>query len=724
MLKKIFKILLIIPILFLFILPGNNKVFAKSKYVSNLSEDEIGKIFKLEAGNIKDPWQWLSESKTYTIIETDDQGYITYWWNAPNIQMSAQNTLYDTITFSGYGQRVGEDPSKKPVLVNIPEANRAKTGLQRYGLYIQNPTYFGERPLTTISITGVLTPDGFFDGVKRAWNFIFTGKIVEYPTEEDLSTLLYVAPRDYDPSGITFKNWIRENWYKHVVPDAKHGGIDKGQILLKSADPKTGKDASGKMWVKDTVINQNGLAKPGLTPDEIQNTLKAVTGDQYQDVVKGIILASKVKKSHHTERVMPYDLTRMTSKDRELYNGITDPRSEIQQSLLSTGYDKGVWNNLKSSYLSWSSKLAEYTIALNQIARFSFFEKLGLNPTDFWDSKIMEILMLIMFGAFTFYLTRSAYLVIRGNHSLILLFSKICALFLSIMLIYAMSQDSKGTYNDIKSMSTTIFNLGNSTLQADQSINSLMGGNDSTPEEKEDTEMWLPYFNAWTRYQTSYSLLDKQQVIDTDDGRPETNGLQIPKIGNTEQKIWSTVLASAATTEDNYSGQVYRMVDHFMAPRISGYDGISVNSIKVEKNENYKQHFQTSFDLAIVFMQMLLLFVIVIKVLLFLELMINIAMLLINLALAVSNKNQLIKVFKELGVSVLNIMFANMACAILVWASMIVEGWTGFALAIFLAFLIFKMIGALMNSTSIFVPKSFRMIGKAFHKLGTLFQPA
>lgn len=693
-----------------------------SEYYSHISQDELTDIFSLNIKKIPQPWQWISDAQTFVVVEDKDGDY-TYWWNTPNIQMSFQNSLYSILSMSGYGNGVGENPQDSKWLVSLPEKSEAKTAQQAYGFHIQNPSYVGERPLITINIMDVLLPDGFFDGVGRLATTIFTGNILSAPTSDDMNTLLYAAPRDYETTGRTFENWVDKHW-----AEAMENLKDKpGQILLSTADSSTGKDSNGVVWVKETIIDDYGLDEM-TDAKKICKELQEICGSNYPDVAKNILLASGIESSHNTERIMPYDLTRMNDTDKQMFNGISDPRSSIQESLLSTGYDNILWGMFKSSILTISGNLSEMAVALNSFTNFKFIENIGFKPIEFWSNSIIQILVLIMMSAFLFFCIKSVIFVIKGHKSMFHTVTKIIAIFFVCLAVYGIGHNPDGSYNLIKTVSTTVFNFGSNLMSQDDHLKALYGTGDNA--EKEDCQLWLPYFNTWTSYHTNHTLLDSAQVINTSEDsseleQPEVKNLVVPTIDNVEQNLWSTVLADSFTTKSNYSNSIYRAVDHFMAPRITNTELIEENkslNISVKTNENYTGNIQSNIDFGSIPFQIVLVLLVLMKVLLFFEFLLNVALLLVNITLAVTDKFKLSLVVKELGASMLNVMFVNLAISLVVWASLISSGFISVILCIFFVFIFFSIIKMLCNSNTVFTPKFFRPARKMFYKTADMFK--
>lgn len=702
-----FKKYFILLIFTLFILNSNIKIHAK-EYHSNLSSEEIKDIFSLKVEDVKDPWTWISKTKTFIIVEKNE-GDTIYWWNVPNLQMTAKNNLYDLIAISGYGSGSGKSPQNSKCLAKLDNPN---TALKKYGFNIPSPTYVGERPLITISTLDVLLPDNMIDTVGRLSNLIFDGEVTGLVSNKDMKSLMYLAPRDYDDN-ITFEKWVKNNWYDAL------GKIKNGQVLLTKANQETG-EFNGKYWVKDTIINKNNLSKPGLSEKYICQKLKEICGSNYPDVAKNIIITSNLKQKSSNTRIMPYDFDKMTSEDKKLFSGLKDPRCEIQKTMLDTGYDKHIFGLFKSFILSLSGKISEITICLNSFSNFTFLENIGLNPLKLWNNSITHFLILIMLLVFVFYVVKSALKVVSGKEGNFHLIIKVLSTFLVAIFILNLSYNQENTYKSLKYISTRIFNLSHVVFEKHETLNPLYGTGNSV--DKENVELWLPYFNTWTHYNTNHSLLDSTQIINKNYKHVEEKGLKVPKIGNIEQNLWCTILADNFTKKENYSGDVYRVVDHFMAPRIDKFEyKNSKIDLKIKQNENYNGDIQSHINFSSIPFQLLVLFFVLLKVLLFFEFIFNISMFIFNLTLSVTSKFKISLILKELGASMLNISIINIIIGLTVWSTLSAYGISALFICIFYIYLTYNIIKSLGKNNSVFTPKFFRPIRKIYYDTKDIF---
>ena len=667
------------------------------EYYTNISDEELAEIFSLEVSDIPNAFDWITQVNTYVIIE-ERGGEYTFWWNAANMQQTFYNMLYDVLSQSGYGDGAGMDPAERSVngKVQVTGQNGADNAMERYGFDIPSPTYYGERPLISISILGVLTPDGVFDGIGRIWDLIFHGTILNYPTDKDLDSLLYMAPRDYNTSGATFYNWVKENWDDMV----SNGLPQPGQILLGTAD-SDGKKA-GKLWIAQKILYDQGLMQVGLDPDYVVSELEVICGQYYGQVAEGIMLTSGCEQVHHYERLMPYDLSRLNSTDAIQFNGISDPRADKQENLLSTGYLNVLPNVAANMVLDVSSSLSETAVFLNRVCNFTLIEGLGFDPIALWNNSLVQFMLYLMLFAVLFLGVRAAFKVLTGSSGQFRAALNVAGTLVIALCIWGVALNPMCAYRTVKNLMTQIIDFGNAVLTNEPQIHELYGTTDAAG--KEDVNLWLPYFDTWTYYNTNHGVLDERQGITGSTG-PELNGLQVPEISGVRQDLWCTVLADAICTDEAYSGNIYRMVDHFMAPRITLNDPTTVD-FTVKKNENWNGNIQSSINLASIPMQLLIVVLIALKVILFIEMLFDFAFLIVNMALSVTDGKRTFRYVKELFAMSVDVAMCNLIVCFVVYVSLIVHNiFLSIILFIFMVFVLYSILKTLMSFNSVFRPK-------------------
>jgi hypothetical protein len=620
------------------------------------------------------------------------------------------------ISDSGYGNGIGQDPASNQWLVPVGNNTKKSTALQKYGFNIPTPTYNGERPLIAIDINGILLPDNPVDGAVKFVSGVFGGSITDAPNDGDYDSLTYLSPHDYSTVNKTFEAWIAKDWDKAMSK------ISDGQCLLSSASKGDCKDDSGQVWVKKTLIDDNHIgANSGKNAGQIADQLKALSGKNYQDVCKNIILASGSKSSNFgTERMMPYDKDRMNSTDAKMFS-VSDPRSDMQQNLFGTGKLNQIKTYLYSFVLSISSFFAEATVSLNSVGNFSFLDYSGINPSLLWITNIIQFLVTIIMCGFIIYIIWHTFKFVTGHNSAGIVLKKVLTAFVLCIIIASIAFNPGKSWSFTRQMMTTGMNLTNTAMSSDKQISSLYGN--GTADEKESVSLWLPYFNMWTKYQTNHSITDSQENVNLKDGKPETQDMKTVKVGGKDQTLWSAYLADAFTADNKvYSGDIYRVVDHFMAPRVSVKLDENNKSFTVDanKNENYNGNIQSTIDPMLSFTQLLLLFIVFIKVLLFWEFIINFMLLIIRLALSIDKIGNTSKVFKEFGASMVNVLVINAIVTLIVFTCLEASGMALFVITLFYTFLVYSIIKNLYTSSSVFKPKFLGLFKSGMQTVGRM----
>ena len=771
---KLFSIFSLLIIIMNFIVPlynyENNNVYYNENIVyadklkkdtdgsifnSNLSDEEIEKIYSLYVTDVLDPWSWISDMHTYIIHQknyekvegTKDKYDFTklenevYWWNAPNIQSTAYNTLYDFITNSGYGYKIGVPWEDREWIIAAKNARTASNAMEKYGFNLPNPAYIGERPLIAVSVTEILKPDSVLDGIGRlvsAVTSLFDGiKIIGKPTGKDMKTLLYLAPHDYENGGNSFKAWVKKNW-KQAIQSKDNGGIDPGVVLADDGDDSTGQSPDGNYYVWGNLLEYDNekLKEKGLSADEICQILNDICGEKYGEVASNIVKAgldAGINNVNIPVRQMTYDYSKLNAKDKQIV-GITDPRAEMQKSLIDTGEDKQLKNYIANFIINISGKISELSVALNGITNFTFIENAGIDPTVLWTNSILKFIMTIAGCAFIIYIIYASVKVIKNPNNSIYTVVRVFSTAIILCTILGICYNTENFYNFLKDTSTKIFNLSNVTLESNANINELYGT--SKGADAENVTLWIPYFNLWTTYHTNHTILDDSQQINEDDDYGETKKLNISIIGGKRQKLWSILLADIVSSDKVYSNSIYRIVDHFMAPRINpkfDFDYFTENDVDAKtyveqngymmlKNENYNGNIQSTINISSIPFQLIILFITLLKVFVFFEFIYNIAMLLINLALSIVEKDKIKNIIKDLIGSMLDLVFLNLYNSILVWLCLICEGIIGVILSLFSIYVTYAILKTVYNSNSMFTPKFIKPLRKCINSLSNIFR--
>lgn len=696
-----------------FIVPAHSSAIeSDSEYKTNLKDKQADDLFDLSIGDITDPLEWLKSRNTYSLLETTPSGQQIYWFNVPNLQTVIYNQATQVIPTGYMGSGSIPRDRNDTALIKLPKAKNAHTAMQRYGFRIPSPAYIGETPKITLSVMGVLIEDNPITFAVNKVKGLFGGSIISAPDKKDYQTLKYISPSDYSPTENTFEKWAGLYW-NDVMKE-----MEAGQVLISGADKEGKKD--GVQFVKQTVITDNGLDRID-DPKKLDDELKKILGPDYQDVVSNIVafgVDSESAKSfdQSPERIMPYDVTTLTDTDAK--NLVSDPRVEKQTPVsvfgleINVGLDNMALNQVAKLFISIAGGVSELTVFLNSVTTFSTIEAVGIDVTELWSSPIMTVLSVVVMVGLLVVLLGHITKIARGGGSVGKALTHALVSFVVLGVIFCMSTNTDKTYRTIKSATSVFLNVGSSITEMTGTGKELMG--DGSKEEKVQTNYWIPYFSLWSEYNTSKNLNDKSLVINKSAAKnePEQNDMTMPKLGDHEIPLWNANLAEAFTSGPMIDKDAYRTVDHLMAPRLKVGDAPKI--FETSRNENYSKPVQSSFDIGL-FLLVIVLFVgVVIKVVLFLEFVYYLVMAPVNLALSTYAKGRVQRMGKEFAASFVRVGLWDIVISMVVYISMITSGVMSLLFSVLLVIGFVKGLQALSYSNSVFVPNTLRIARKYF----------
>lgn len=402
---------------------------------------------------------------------------------------------------------------------------------------------------------------------------------------------------------------------------------------------------SNTNYVHPTGIILNGIAGGSAEPLEykeeltraeaikILTLLQSKCGPTYQEIMENIVTCMIQNAAHEGEeieleqyidpRIMPYDRDTLipsggggTDVNGETIH-IADPRVSIYKneniigSYVTTGRlhpEYLLKNKILIRGALWITSLfARWSIFFNQITNFQVIDNLGLSPTNMWKSfssiAVTAIIMILLIINIVIY----AFKFIKGQAGVGQVIGRVVFFLGVLTLILLLVFYPDKTWNNYKTLFNKVNNMGEMTIISTMdNVGELYGnGNDSS------VTYYLTYFNLWTLYNTGYNIAAPQQVIDYND--PEAEDMQVPQIDGNDTTLWCVVLADSFnrkgynTTNMSYDSKnglninanAYRVVDHFLAPRLyttgpvesgSGGDG-ALNMVNTV-NENFNGKFQ------------------------------------------------------------------------------------------------------------------------------------
>lgn len=353
-------------------------------------------------------------------------------------------------------------------------------------------------------------------------------------------------------------------------------------------------------------------------------------------------------------RSMPYDVQTLSKQDRSNYT-IDDPRTKrFTDSLFGgivanfmPGYDFFIYFKIEPFILDLNGTIAEWTIFLQRLKNFDNFGMTNdkdsavikeLNPLYFWSNNLIELLLYILSILFMISTLKIIISYIRGNKngSVVKMIVAFLVFVIEVVMLTGLITNRDVMWTTFKNGMNAVMSIGEqSMLTESNEFEYLFGAGE---HRDTSTYYYLPYLDNWSKYHTGYSLFDKEhQYIDIDKHKdlPELAGFineyinvldKSPKLDYTtiDSRIyhWSILLLDSfssygesfssnsttipkgtlpnVSTDIKVNGKLinknaYRVVDHFMAPRvhITKNDDNSV-LLSTTQNENYNGKFQNS----------------------------------------------------------------------------------------------------------------------------------
>ena len=540
--------------------------------------------------------------------------------------------------------------------------------------------------------------------------------------------------------------------------------IPQNQCLLSNADGNCVKTVAGtetSVSVKDLYFESGAFkidtGRGKLTRAQaikVMNTLQSYLGPTYSEAMSNLMtimeqrLGDKYKTPKYLDpRVMPYDIDLLQLDQDKKDITVRDPRVEIYNKTNTFGGLVNERINLKSVFnqntlmkpaLKVIGLFSKGAVVVNQLTNFEVIDNLGLSPAKLWKSAPATLAMLLLMCLFVFKLVKMASKFLTGNgvalHQ-VLITTFFFACMLGLVTMFTIRPDR--TWNTIKKVGNVAFNAGETiTVEQNGNVSELFGDNiDSS------VTYYLPYFNAWTEYNTGYPLLAKEQQIDKKSNAPEVDSIKLPKLNGKETQLWAVVLAdsfnqkgengyganienAATNTEATKNGMVvntnaYRAVDHFIAPRLtskSPKDG-KLN-ITNTINENYNGHFQNmSFfsTCAHIITAFNMFLIALIKCLIFYYFVYMLFMLIYNLILAVGARTDVRKLFKNTFFQLIYITLWGTYAGLVILLNSASTDLLAFAFSVGLLSLTFTFV-RIMKSFPDTYPASLKIVGNLVDK--------
>lgn len=745
------------------------------KFLSNLSDDELNTIWSFKVlwsdSDITRPFEWIKRTKTFIVAAMKERNKkfqpSGYYFNAPN----PQNIIFSRSLYglpNGYlGLGINPDKRRKnyPLLLLKKDKDEEKrirehpkTKFEKYGYGLPNPIYVSEYPRVDMTIGGVVFDDGEtfiekawdtiktgLDKIRKAidsvWSTIFGNSLIPPPDQGDLMSLNYLRPHDYVPeSENSLERWIGVNLESiKKVPD--------GQILVRQSAEidENGKDKNSEMqYIKGKIFNKDMLS---LSPENMIITLKKLCKPHYHEVMNNLIAAAIEQGASKAEnlpmRIMPYDVDSLVGKDRDSL--IRDPRCSPTIKMVAEipfDIDPYIMGGISNKILEFGSDMSELSLRLNNLASFDLFKEMGFDLSIFYDNAIITPLLFVLTAGGLILIGLLGLKWLSGNIGALKVFSALgTAILLSAFLVLA----KKGVlYNNFIEIGNKAMNFSVNFMEDQYGGNNK---NDLTFRQKTEENIYNLYFSFWSEYHTGYPIGSKKAILDKENGikakdpvnetdpaknkngdgklaidcyEPEVFALEVPKAENEEFNLWGAVVAESVTKGHKIKNDIYRVVDHYMAPRVEflGKDNPS-GFVKTTQNENYNGRLQDFPDLGALLGILIVLFVVVFKLICFIDLVIEILLLPCNVSVSLGidgSYTQLLSVFKRFGLAFLKPIGVECFLAIILRSSMMLQDIPLIVWNVFMIWIMISFISKIISSRSLLCPRSLIFIADIVKK--------
>lgn len=540
--------------------------------------------------------------------------------------------------------------------------------------------------------------------------------------------------------------------------------IQQNQCLLSNANSNCVKTVAGtetSVSVKDLYFESGAFkidtGRGRLTRAQaikVMNTLQSYLGPTYSEAMSNLMnimkkrLGNKYKAPKYLDpRVMPYDIDLLQLDLDKKDITVRDPRVELYKKTNALGGLVNEKVNLTSVFnqntlmkpvLKTTGIFSKGAVVLNQLTNFEVIDNLGLSPAKLWKSAPSTFVMLLLMCLFVFKLVKMASKFLTGRgvalHQ-ILITTLFFTCMLGLVTMFTIRPDR--TWNTIKKVGNVAFNVGETiTVQQNGNISELFGDNTDS-----SVTYYLPYFNAWTEYNTGYPLLAKEQQIDKKANVPEVDHIKLPKINGKETQLWAIALAdsfnqqgqngyganienASTNTEATKNGALvnmnaYRAMDHFIAPRLTSKNPKDGNlGITNKINENYNGKFQNMsfFSICAHITTAFNMFLIaLIKCLIFYHFIYMLFMLIYNLLLSVGAKTDVKRLLKNTFFPMIYIICWGTYAGLVILINSAATDLLAFAFSVGLLTLTFALV-RMMKTFPDTYPVSLKLIGELAEK--------
>lgn len=498
------------------------------------SNEAIKEATSLKFNDVVNLLEWINKRETYCVtVDIGDTGRYVAIGNVPNIQRLIVNNVIILFLDNGYAM------SQRPETVE-----RVQQGLPLDVAYqegLPNAMYRGETPLVTLAIGDMLLEDNIFATIGQKIGSLFGGSITSPPSKKDIEgSLRYISPRDYS-SKLNTVATIMKNGASAIR------NLPEGQCLIQDEDCEYGGNYFFSHDMLDDLLD--------MSPADIRKNLAERTGPRFQDVQISIALLLKVKGTP-IERSMPIDTSNLITQDATLFSGIEDPRLGLRPLGSITYHFSVMMMTINGWFADWTSTILGF-ISWDWIEDSGLFLLL--------DSSIAQLVLAIIASMFLIRLLVMIFKVVSGNAS-----SKAWAGLIGafiVFMIIASAAISPGWIQNTGKYTISLSNTLATQMTNEMIIESTGSIKDVCGQDPTTQCIYrLPLLDTWSNYQFAKGINNK----DMDMSKNDNDTLDIPRVDDVEIPNWGYYAASMMDRNDT---NVYRAVDHFVAPTINIEDG-------------------------------------------------------------------------------------------------------------------------------------------------------
>lgn len=628
--KRILMALAVILVLIPIISFANNY---SSYYTS--STTDLNEYFRLDKYDIADIMEWVRDKKTFITVEVRDgwDGSETAWINCPNLQQYMWNKL-QALAPSGYQSNVVDlDESTKNSL--FPTDENANTAMYKWGFDIPSNKYFGEWPVISFDASSLYPTSSWWGTFKSVVKGVFGGNVLNDITKDNLSTFFYDGMNDYVDGVYGYQVWIKEHWDEAMDFAIHEKGIGpEYPLLTKNFCGNKKGEFNGKTYNIQTCVIDLGLEEVDCSPEEFERKLRTLWGSEFNEIFFCCVTLTPTADRNGSDsyadttkyplRFMPYETDTLSSSDQS--GLVQDPRSEMARGDLGfvvkfniSKFFKGDGTVKTTGFFCKMAWLIDSLCSLTYLEKFIPVDSIA--GVQIFVTAFITLLSCI-FVVRTLIVGKD---VLVGNKGW---FIGICHVLTTLFLCLFIGA--------LINKNDTVIQIFDNVVNFSDRVGASMffdeGDSPNTdlvnrPTDKQLHEMifWLPYYNEWCVYNTSHTYDDTAQ--DGNNGESELDDWESnmwPNIKGKQLRTWSGALIKSFTDSGSgvISNNAYRVVDHFMAPRLEIHDATTAD-ISTERNENYTYPIQTASTNCVILV-ILLLIATIIKLFIYICLMYNI----------------------------------------------------------------------------------------------------